>query len=301
MYNNSMNRKKKIIIAIVSILILAFFIGAFCFLNKWREEKNKKENKVETIINGKEVLKSLEKNEEENKNQSELLDSNENVDRKEKGRTYPITDGKTFRIISGRKYVCEETFWAEWHYQEILEIKTDQGWKEVYSIKDLGDNMCGSSSVIGEDSIKISPLKDYVEFSIYGWEWSADNLVNIKTKKQVLALDTYPREIIWSKNARNYAFISYMEELGGTGRDAVWVSEFNNPDKPKIIFNLIKWSGGDKEAFLKYRIDGVHFIDNKVIEFSVFSGSHNLNDIGFEIVRFQYDIERNKLVKTFQK
>lgn len=219
---------------------------------------------------------------------------------KQPSRTYPITDGETYRILAGRKYTCEDAFWADSRYVEILEVKLGKSWSEVFRTKDEGDGNCSQGLVIGDDSINISPLKDYIRFTLYGWEWSVPMMLNVKTKQNIFEPYTHSGPIIWSKSARNYAFISYSEQMGGTGKDGIWVSSFDNPDKPELIFNLQNWAGKDVIAWMEYALVNLKFVDNQTIEFSVVR-SNGGEPTDEELAHYSYDLKRQKLTETFRK
>lgn len=217
---------------------------------------------------------------------------------KNPGRTYPITDEKTFRILPLRKYVCEEKYWADSHHVESLEVKLDGKWREVYQTEDKGDGHCWESLNIDGSSIVLSPLKDYVRFFLRGWEWGDTLLVDIRTGKNVLEKGANPGTIIWSKDGRSYAFIGNFEPFGGSGRDGVWVSGYKQPDTPSFVFDAVNEMDvpEDKIALQMHEIDGLTFVDNGTIEFSVF----NLDEVDStkhlsEAARYRYDLKNKKL------
>lgn len=218
--------------------------------------------------------------------------------KKEPGRTYPITDGKTYRIIPGRQYACEEKFWATSHHQEILEVKEKGHWKEVYRTEDLGDGLCFASIVIYEKSIQVSPLGDYVKFALVGWEWSWGEMIKVSSKKHIFAKDMHVQDDMWSKNGRNYAAVSVLEEFGGSGRDAVWVSRFNNPDILEPIFDLKSWANDESMYSLDYVISNLSFKNNQLIEFSVYRYDDH-GETGDELSRYQYDLKTKALKTVF--
>ncbi len=218
--------------------------------------------------------------------------------KKSPGRTYPITDGKTYRILPGRQYACEENFWATSHYQEILEVKEKGHWEEVYRTEDLGDGHCFGSVVIYEKSIQLSPLGDYVKFALFGWEWGWGEMIKVSTKKHIYPRDMHVQEAVWSKNGRNYAAVSVLEEFGGSGRDAVWVSQFNNPDILEPIFDLRNWANNDSMYSIDYLIGNLSFKSNQLIEFSVYRYDDR-GEAGSELSRYQYDLKTKKLKTIF--
>ena len=221
---------------------------------------------------------------------------------KQPGRKYPLTDGKTFQIVPARKYVCEDSFWGESRYQETLKVKVDNKWKEVYQTKDEGDNKCSQALVLGDQRVQVSPLGDYALFDEYGWEWSITHLLNIKTKQSVLEKDTHLEELFWSKSGKNFTFVSVLEEFGGTGRDAVWVSQYNNPDKAKAIFDLSQWAPGVDNPGWMYSIDDLKFINSHTIEFLISRTSEydNTQKIG-DVAKYRYDLESKKMQELFRK
>ena len=217
---------------------------------------------------------------------------------KQPGKTYPITDGETYRILAGRKYVCEDTFWADSAHVEILEMRVNGKWTELFRAKDLGDNNCFSIMSVHEKSIRLSPLEDYVEFSLVGYEWSEDMLINTKTKNNLFPQDMHSSGLVWSKNARSFAFVSNLEEFGGSGVDKVVVSGFNNPDALVDVLKLESWAKGEDAYNLKYEFRDLQFIDNQNIEFSIHRVYDEDNSKFFgEIARYQYDLEKARLTK----
>lgn len=217
---------------------------------------------------------------------------------KQPGKKYPITDGETYRILAGRKYVCEDTFWADSAHVEILVMRVNGKWTELFRAKDLGDNNCFSIMSIYEKSIRLSPLEDYVEFSLVGYEWSEDMLINTKTKKNIFPQDMHSSGLVWSKNARNFAFVSNLEEFGGSGVDEVVVSGFNNPDVLVDVLKLESWAKGEDAYNLKYEFRDLFFVDNQNIQFSIHRVYDEDNSKFFgEIARYQYDLEKAKLTK----
>ncbi len=223
---------------------------------------------------------------------------------KQPGRVYPITDGKTYRILPGRKYVCEDRYWADSRYVESLEVKLDGKWKEVYRTEDAGDGRCGQSLVISDKSITFSPLKDYVKFFLAGWEWGDTLLVNVRTKENALEKDANPRKILWSKDGRSYAFISIQEVFGGTGRDGVWASGYKQPDSPAFIFDAVSKMDVPKDRgfWQLYVIDDLKFTDNRTIEFSIFDADESDSGKHFgEVARYRYDLKNKRLEELFRK
>lgn len=222
---------------------------------------------------------------------------------KQPGIVYPITDNKTYRILSGRKYVCEDLFLADSRYVESLEVKLDGKWKEIYRTEDAGDGHCNQSLVIDERSIVLSPLKNYVRFFLAGWEWGDTLLVNVQTKKNVLEKDANPKSILWSKDGRSYAFISEQEQFGGTGADGVWASGYKRPDSPTFIFDAVSKMGvpDDKAFWQLYKIDDLKFTDNTTIEFSIFEAdeSDSRNHFG-EVSRYRYNLKNKDLKEIFR-
>lgn len=224
-------------------------------------------------------------------------------------RTYPITDGKTYRIMSiGKQYGCENETYIAANTQEILEVNIDGDWREVYRTKEksIDDAFCADVFGISQDFIKLSPLKDYVEFGIGAWERGEFFLINTKTKKMIVGSndsEVNMHGLVWSENAKNYAFLSVYNAMGGDGRNAIYVSRYNNPDKPVSIFDLQNWANGDKDAPLKYELKTPKFLDDKSVEFSVFS-----QDVPFdndppikELARYHYDLQKEKLTEVFRK
>lgn len=230
----------------------------------------------------------------------EQKDDSANNHKKNPGRVYPITDGKTYRILPIRKYVCEDTYWADSHHAESLELNLGGKWKEVYRTEDKGDGHCWQSLNIDDRNIVLSPLKDYVRFFLAGWEWGDTLLVNINTGKNVFEKETNPGAIIWSKDGRSYAFVSNQEVFGGTGRDGVWVSSYRNPEKPVFIFDGVgEMSISKDEAFWQlYMIDDLKFVDNRTIEFLIYQADQSDNSKHFgEIARYRYDLKIGKLTE----
>lgn len=223
--------------------------------------------------------------------------------KKQPGRLYPLTDGKTYKILGARKYECEKQYWSDSLSVEILQVNIGEKWEEVFRTKDVGNGHCSDALVIGEDEVEVSPLQDYVKFKLYGWEWADEQLVNIKTKRNVLKSYTHPRKIEWSKDGQNYGFISYQEQMGGSGEHAVLVSEYKNPEKPKLVFNLATWTKvpSDQMYWQLYGLSKLQFTDEKTIEFGVFKLDENGEPGTEELARYEYDLEKGKLTEIFRK
>ena len=104
-------------------------------------------------------------------------------------------------------------------------------------------------------------------------------------------------DLIWSENARNYMFKSIYNAMGGEGRDAVYVSQYNHPDKPIAIFNVQDWAQGDKNSSDEYELKNLRFVDNETVEFSVFSTDRPFkgNPPSEELVRYRYDLQKEKM------
>ena len=117
-----------------------------------------------------------------------------------------------------------------------------------------------------------------------------------------MSLQKHARELIWSKNGRNYAFQSNFSAFGGDGNDVVWVSAFNHTDNPFMIFDLMEWSGEDEEFFMKYAISNLKFIDNETVEFSVFRlGEGDNSELHDETARYRYDLRKEKMKEVFRR
>lgn len=223
------------------------------------------------------------------------------------GRTYPITDGKMYRIVPVREYSCEDYYEFSTRYVESFEVKINGKWKEVYRTEDEGDGHCRQSFEIGDD-VSFSPLKDYVRFSLIGWEWNGPVLIdtlliNTHTGYDILKDGMYPSAIIWSKDGRSYAFISHIKPVDGWGKDGVWTSGYHQPEKSSLIFDGPSKMGiSENDSFTfswKYMIDDLKFVNNDTIAFAIYNvdESNNSNRLG-EVARYRYDLKAGKLTKV---
>ncbi len=107
--------------------------------------------------------------------------------------------------------------------------------------------------------------------------------------------------LTWLKSGSNYAFLSFYSDFSGSGRDAIYVSRYDNPDKPVVVFDLQNWANGDRSA--QYELKAPKFLDDKSVEFSIFS-----EDVTFdnnppieELARYRYDLQKEKLTEVFRK
>lgn len=218
------------------------------------------------------------------------------------GRKYPITDGKTYRIISVDQPCKEE---ARPRNQEAIEVRVDGKWREVYRVEDRWNNGgCSFPDIlIAEQTVRLSPLGDYVNFRIVGNEWTESELVNTKTKEQVFPQEPkiFTLGLAWSKDARNYAFFSHFSTMGSTGKEAVWVSKYKDPDTPVVVLDLAQWANvPNEELWGLYGFDSLKFVDNRTVQFSIFSrGKDGQNEN--EIARYRYDLQKEKLTEVFRK
>ncbi len=218
------------------------------------------------------------------------------------GRKYPITDGKTYRIISVGKPCSTEPHPRN---QEAIEVRVNGKWKEVYRVEDRWNSGgCNFPDIlIAEPTVQLSPLGDYVNFRIVGNEWTESELVNTKTKEQIFPQEPkiFTLGLAWSKDARNYAFFSHFSTMGSTGKDAVWVSKYKEPDSPMLIFDLAEWAHVTKDELWEiYGLNSLKFVDNQTVQFSIFDRGKDGQNKN-EVARYQYDLEKEKLKEIFRK
>ena len=211
---------------------------------------------------------------------------------KPKERVYPITDGKTFRITVGREYICEHDPFVPNRTEQILEVIYLDTWKEVY--KTPIETNCYSAFTIG-DTVRVSPNGKYVEFVLWGYEWGENRLVNVETKKSIFPKETHSQGLVWSPSGKRYAFVTILEEFGGTGSDNVWVSG-DNLDHFVSIFDLKKWAGGNPSYSLDFQISDPVFIDEDQFEFSVTDQEYSVPEAKTS-ERYRYDFITRKLKK----
>lgn len=218
------------------------------------------------------------------------------------GRKYPITDGKTYRIISVGQ-PCKGDVHPR--NQEAIEVKVEGTWKEAYRVEDRWNNGgCRFPDIlIAEQTVQLSPLGDYVNFRIVGNEWTESELVNTKTKEQIFPQEPkiFTLGLAWSKDARNYAFFSHFSTMGSAGKEAVWVSKYKDPDTPIAIFDLAQWANVTNEEMVGlYSFDSLKFVDNQTIQFSIFDRNSD-GQKGNEVARYKYDLQKEKLTEVFRK
>lgn len=211
---------------------------------------------------------------------------------KPKERVYPITDGKTYRIVAGKQYFCEHTPWAPNKTEQILEVYSSDVWKEVY--RTPIESNCFSSLTIG-DAVSVSPNGKYVEFFLGGYEWGESRLVNIETKKSLFPKEMHSQGLVWSPNGTRYAFVTVLEEFGGTGSDNVWVSS-DNLDKFVSVFDLEKWAKGNPSYSLDFQITNPVFINENQFEFSVTDQEYSVPETK-TLERYRYNFLTRKLQK----
>jgi hypothetical protein len=188
---------------------------------------------------------------------------------------YHSDSGKVAYIEQGDRITCWE---SEVYKTRRLYLYSNGNPKLLYETSDPGDS-CYFVSVGGTWFLDNS---NYIRINFVGYEFYANGIVNVRTGEDILkGYNIILGETFWSENKEVLTIKSTVNDLGGEGQEALFVSEYGNPEKLNRVFDI-------SEGRFEKSISGISFNGNTKVRF-LFSDENG------EATYYEYDIDTESL------
>ncbi len=120
-------------------------------------------------------------------------------------------------------------------------------------------------------ALDLSPQGTYLYYLVMFYEGSTSQIVNVLTGNYLLLSEEtkYSADFpLWSSDESFVTFVTFYSEFDGSGSNAVWVSDKNNPEKINKIFEF-----GGQENYIPAgmpnseikKVDNIRIEDNLVL------------------------------------
>ena len=143
----------------------------------------------------------------------------------------------------------------------------------------------GNSCIYGRLAIRyvwFMENPNYLAVSLETWEWSELQILSLETKKNILdGYEIWWPAVIWSPDKNTLTLISSLNEFGGEGGEALFVSDYGNPN---ILNEVIRIPN---KFFLERQIKDVEFQENEMVTFTL---SHEQG-----VTNYEYDVQQKQL------
>lgn len=193
--------------------------------------------------------------------------------------------GDRVRVLNGDSYVRIDIPEYSYHEQFIEHVGKDGTIKEI-----LHHVPSYLPSGVATSTLVISPLGDYVSFSVHYYESGVSFLINIKTEENIF--DRYRIEhakVLWPENGMFAIVHSFFSGIDGSGVNGLYVSEWGNPRLLRKVFDFGERYEYDQwQAIYAQKIEDIR-MESQFVYFTAITNAG-------ERVRYQYDVRNYNLI-----